>query len=53
MSTKGAVWAGLFIGSALGGFVPMLWGGSAFAYILWSTIGAVLGIWAGFKLAQG
>jgi hypothetical protein len=53
MSTKSAVWIGLFVGSAIGGFVPYLWGGGAFAYIIWSTIGAVAGIWAGFTLARG
>ncbi|HVW82480.1 MAG TPA: hypothetical protein VHC68_00830 [Candidatus Paceibacterota bacterium] len=53
MSTKGAVWAGLFIGSTAGGLLPSLWGGGAFASMLWSTLGAVAGIWAGFKLAQG
>ncbi|MGH7175022.1 MAG: hypothetical protein ACREGR_01530 [Minisyncoccia bacterium] len=53
MNTKSAVWIGLFIGSTVGGFAPALWGGGAFAYILWSTLGAVAGIWAGYKLANG
>ena len=53
MSTKSAVWIGLFIGSTIGSAVPLLWNGSVFAYMLWSSLGAVAGIWIGFKLAHG
>ncbi|MEI9966875.1 MAG: hypothetical protein WDN67_04600 [Candidatus Moraniibacteriota bacterium] len=44
----------LFIGSTLGGFVPLLWGGSAFSVssVLWSGIGGVLGIALGYHLGR-
>lgn len=52
MSSKGLIWMGMFAGSFIGSVVPMLWGGGVMAYLLWSTIGGVLGIWGGFKLAK-
>ena len=51
---KKFVWLGLFVGSAVGGYVPALWGDGVFSFvsILFSTIGGLLGIWAGHKLGQ-
>jgi hypothetical protein len=52
MSAKSLIWGGMFLGGFVGGIVPMLWGGGAMAYSLWSGIGGLLGIWAGFKFAK-
>lgn len=45
---------GMIIGSIAGGYVPLLWGGSALsmASILLSGAGGLLGIWIGYKAAQ-
>ncbi len=52
MSTKTAVWMGTLIGSTIGSLIPMIWNGGAFSYILWGGIGAIAGIWCGFKLTN-
>jgi hypothetical protein len=52
MSTKTATWIGMFVGSSIGGFVPYLWNGSPIAYIFWSGMGAVAGIYCGFNFAK-
>lgn len=53
--TKTFIWLGLFVGSSIGGAIPMLWGDdmiSAAGFGL-SFVGGVLGIFAGYKLGQG
>jgi hypothetical protein len=54
MSRKTWVWIGLTVGSAVGGYLPALWGGDTFSFtsIGLSALGGFLGIWAGFKLGQ-
>lgn len=54
MSSKPMIWIGMFVGSTAGGFVPLLWGGSAFSFsgIIWNAVGAMAGIWAGYKLSD-
>ena len=54
MSMKQWVWGGVFVGSTVGGLVPLLWGESAmsFASIIGSTVGGGLGIWAGYQLSR-
>lgn len=52
MSGRGLIWGGMIVGSTIGGMVPYLWNGGFFAYALWGALGGLLGIWAGFKLAQ-
>lgn len=44
----------MFIGGALGGYAPMLWGQGTFSFqsILGSLIGGAIGIWLGFKLTK-
>ncbi len=42
----------MFVGGFVGGVLPMLWGGGVMAYTLWSGIGGLAGIWAGYKLAK-
>ncbi len=54
MSTKTLVWAGLFIGSTIGGYIPALWGQGLFSWasIIGNTLGGAIGIWVGFKISQ-
>ena len=42
------------VGSAVGGFVPMLWGGELLSYsgALFSGIGGILGVFVAVKLAK-
>jgi uncharacterized membrane protein YeaQ/YmgE (transglycosylase-associated protein family) len=44
----------MFVGSTLGGLVPALWdqGGLTLASLVGSTIGGIVGIWAGYKLSR-
>lgn len=52
--TKTFIWLGLFIGSSIGGAIPMIWGESmlSVAGMLLSVVGAIAGIFAGWKLGQ-
>jgi uncharacterized membrane protein YeaQ/YmgE (transglycosylase-associated protein family) len=52
--TKKFVWIGLFVGSTVGNLVPTLWGGDAIsvAGFVCSILGAIVGIWAGYRLAE-
>lgn len=53
-NSKKLIWDGMFIGSALGGYVPLLWGGSGFSFssVILTAMGGFLGILVGFKLGQ-
>ena len=44
----------MFIGSAVGSFIPELWGAGLFSMssVIWSGVGGLLGIYVGFKLGQ-
>jgi hypothetical protein len=52
--SKTFIMTGLFLGSIVGGYVPLLWGGSVFSFssIIFSAIGAFAGIWLGLKVTQ-
>ncbi|HSX32005.1 MAG TPA: hypothetical protein VLF43_01990 [Candidatus Saccharimonadales bacterium] len=54
MSTKSFIWLGIIIGSTLGGWLGSLAGGSLLSWqsIVGNTIGALAGIYAGYKLSQ-
>lgn len=54
MNSKSMIWMGMFIGSSIGSFVPMMWGASVLSLssVFFSAIGGVLGIWLGFKLSD-
>lgn len=45
---------GMFVGSTVGSYVPLLWGGSVFSFIsiLFSVIGGLLGIWLGYQVSK-
>lgn len=48
------IWLGLFVGSTVGGFIPLLWGGSALSLssVFFSAAGGVLGIWLGYRMSS-
>jgi len=48
------IWLGAIIGSTVGGMVPALWHASMLSMsgLLFSTIGGVVGIWAGWKIGR-
>lgn len=52
MSQKSVIYLGLFTGSTIGGFIPMLWGDSmmSLSAILLSGLGGIVGIIVGYKL---
>ena len=52
--TKKFVWIGLFVGSTVGNLLPMLWGGDPISVsgFVFSIIGAIVGIWAGYRLGE-
>ena len=52
MSTKTSVWIGMFIGSTIGSYIPSLWGAGMFSFsgIILSGVGALAGVYIGFKL---
>ena len=54
MSTKSLVFIFMTIGSVIGGYLPLLWGGDTFSMssIFLSSVFAIVGIWVGFKIGQ-
>lgn len=51
---KAFIWIGLLVGSTIGGLIPMLWGDDmiSLAGLALSTVGAVAGIFVGYKISQ-
>jgi hypothetical protein len=47
------IWLGVLIGSSIGGCIPSLWGADFFSYssVLLSGIGALAGLWLGYKMS--
>lgn len=45
---------GMLAGSTVGSYVPMIWGGDLLSVssIMFGGVGGLLGIWAGYRLAQ-
>ena len=54
MSKKALVWIGLTIGSAVGGYLPALWGGGVipFSSVVLSAVGGIVGIWVGYRFGE-
>jgi hypothetical protein len=50
---KRVVWICVGVGSTIGGFAPMVWGGSAMgvASLALGTLGGLAGLWFAAKLA--
>ena len=55
MSEKSIVMIGFVIGSAIGGYVPILFGASFLSYssIVGNAVGGLLGVYIGYKIAFG
>lgn len=51
---KSMIWAGMFVGSAIGSLLPLLWGGSelSMSSVLFGALGGVVGIWGGYTLTN-
>jgi hypothetical protein len=45
---------GMFAGSTIGSYIPLLWGGSLFSLssILFSVIGGILGVLIGYRISK-
>jgi hypothetical protein len=54
MPSKTFIWIGMFVGSSIGSYLPVLWGAGFFSFtsIVLSAIGAIAGIWLGFKISK-
>jgi hypothetical protein len=54
MSTRTIIYIFLSIGSIAGGWIPTLWGASAFGFqsLLGAFVGGMLGIWGGYRFGQ-
>lgn len=52
MSRKTFFYIGAIVGSAIGGYVPTLWGADLISgwSIFLSTVGGLAGIWAAYKI---
>ncbi len=54
MESRKIMWLLLSLGGFLGGYIPLLWGDSYFSFssIIFSSLGAILGIWIAFKITR-
>lgn len=54
MSKKALIWLGLTVGSGVGGYLPVLWGGDliSFSSVLLSAVGGIIGIWLGYRFGE-
>ena len=55
MQTPAIVWVGLAVGSTIGGLIPILWGDMSllsFSSMIFSALGAFVGLWVGYRLSQ-
>jgi len=54
MSRKTLIWVGLTVGSAIGGYLPALWGGGviAFSAVVVRAAGGIVGIWLGYRFGE-
>jgi len=52
MESKKIVWLLMSVGSIAGGYIPLLWGSAYFSFssIIFSALGAILGIWVAFRM---
>ncbi|MCA9357994.1 hypothetical protein KC902_01905 [Candidatus Kaiserbacteria bacterium] len=51
---KRMIWLMAGIGGWIGGYIPTLWGAGGFSIstIIFNGLGALLGIWVGFKMTH-
>jgi uncharacterized membrane protein YeaQ/YmgE (transglycosylase-associated protein family) len=52
MPSRVSIWIALFIGSAIGGIIPELWGAEMLSYtsLILSGVGALVGLWIAIKM---
>jgi hypothetical protein len=51
---KKFIWAGVILGSSIGGMVPLMWGDDMLSIwgIVMSLAGGLVGIWAGYRVSE-
>ncbi|MEK7601996.1 MAG: hypothetical protein AAB472_00700 [Patescibacteria group bacterium] len=51
---KTFIWGGMFVGSGIGSFLPVLWGEDVLSLssVFLTFLGGVLGIWAGHHIGK-
>ena len=54
MNSKALIWIGMIVGSTVGSIIPSLWGAGMFSFssLILGSIGALIGIYIGFKLSN-
>jgi ABC-type antimicrobial peptide transport system permease subunit len=54
MNSKAIVWVMMMIGSTVGSYLPVMWGGDVFSFssIILGGLGAIAGIYAGWKISR-
>jgi hypothetical protein len=54
MEPKRIIMLFMFVGSAVGSMLPVLWGGSSFSFasVICAALGGAAGIYLGFKLSR-
>jgi hypothetical protein len=54
MDRNKLIWLGMIVFSALGSYLPVLWGGSVFSMssVILTAVGGFAGIYLGLKLGQ-
>ena len=54
LSKKTLIWVGLTVGSAIGGYLPALWGGDliSLSSVAFSAAGGIVGIWLGYRFGE-
>jgi hypothetical protein len=54
MDSKKLVGLGLFLGSTIGGYIPVLYGASLLSYssVFFSALGGIMGVIVGYKLSE-
>ncbi len=54
MDSSSHTWGYAAVGSIIGGFIPELWGAGMFSFssLIFSTLGALLGIYFAFKMSS-
>ncbi len=54
MDMRHLIWIGAIVGSMVGGWLPTLWGSGLFSFtgIIGNTIGGLVGIYLGYKIAN-
>ncbi len=54
MSSKSIIYLFTIIGSTIGSYIPVLWGGSelSFSSVLLGAAGGIGGIWLGYRITR-